>query len=407
MRRHDGMNVLVLTHRLPFAPNTGDRVRAFHILRLLADRADVQLVSLVHDRTEAAEGAALRDMGVRFYTARVPRISNLARGVLALPTRTPLTHVLLDSPEMQAALTRAVRERPPDVVLSYCSGIAPYAMNPHLAGVPLVLDMVDVDSAKWAAMAASASPPLSWVFGREARRLAAFEARAARRAVATTVVNERERAALLAVCPDVKVHVVPNGVDLGGYAPPAPPTAEPRVIFTGVFSYGPNIDGAVWFANAVWPRVRAAVPLARLTLAGMSPSRVVKRLAARDSSIEVTGRVDDIRPYLWRSAAAIAPISQARGVQNKVLEAIAAGLPCVVTPEVWNGLPAEVLAALRLGRTVEEFASHVIDLLIMPPDWRRHEASRARLAGLSWSDRLAPIVELIDANVAAPRRASA
>jgi glycosyltransferase involved in cell wall biosynthesis len=133
-----------------------------------------------------------------------------------------------------------------------------------------------------------------------------------------------------------------------------------------------------------------------LTLAGSSPTRAVRGLAEADESIEVTGGVADIRPYLWRSAMAVAPLHQARGIQNKVLEAAAAGLPSVVTRQVWDGLPPEVLPACRMADSPEQFASAVVDILSRPSGERRQEAARARLAGLAWPTRLAPLIDLIE-----------
>jgi sugar transferase (PEP-CTERM/EpsH1 system associated) len=389
------MKILVLTHRLPFAPNRGDRIRAFHIVKQLAARADVHVVSLVHDREEEAQADTLRRAGVAVSTALVPRARNLALAAIKLPTSTPLTHLLLDSPAMRPALDRAIDGWRPDVVLAYCSGVAPLSLVPPLAGIPFVLDMVDVDSAKWAAFADDARFPRSWLYRREARCLSAFEARAVRTAFAATVVNERERDTLLRLCPGAAVHVAPNGVDIEALSPPQAPAADDRVIFSAVFDYAPNADGAVWFAQHVWPRVRAARPSARLTLAGSSPTGAVRRLA-EDASIEVTGRVEDMRPYLWRSAVAVAPIFQSRGVQNKVLEAAAAGLPSVVTRKVADGLPPQVLPACRIADTAEEVAAAVIELLSLSPDARRREASRAALSSLGWTTRLAPLMSIIE-----------
>src|SRR6185295_6727113 len=151
--------------------------------------------------------------------------------------------------------------------------------------------------------------------------------------------------ALAAIAPGADVRVVPNGVDVEHLAPKAPPSNERRVIFPAVFNYQPNAEGAVWLAREVWPLVTELLPDARLTLAGASPTARVRALAANDATVEVTGAVPDMRPYLWRSAAAVAPLFLARGVQNKVLEAAAAGLPSVVTPAVRNGLPPEVSGA--------------------------------------------------------------
>jgi glycosyltransferase involved in cell wall biosynthesis len=175
------------------------------------------------------------------------------------------------------------------------------------------------------------------------------------------------------------------------------------VIFSAVFDYAPNADGAVWFAQHVWPRVRSARPSARLTLAGSSPTAAVRRLAD-DASIEVTGRVDDMRPYLWRSAVAVAPIFQSRGVQNKVLEAGAAGLPSVVTRTVGDGLPQQVLPACRIADTADAFAAAVIELLSLSPTARRRETARAALSSLGWPTRLAPLMSIIEeaAGIATP-----
>lgn len=396
-----GVKILVLTHRLPYAPNRGDRIRAFHIVRRLALRADVHVVSLVHDRAEEAEARTLEQLGVRVSTIRVPRLRNLMRAVTRLGTTEPLTHLLLDAPAARGVLEGVVREGRPDVVLAYCSGFAPPALEPPLAGIPLIVDLVDIDSAKWAAYAETASPLRSWIYRREARCLSQFEARAARAAVATTVVNDREREALVRFCPDARVEVVPNGVDVESLRPLEMPAAKPHVVFSGVFNYAPNADGARWFAREVWPRVRAAVPRARLTLAGAHPNRAVRALAA-DRSIEVTGSVADMRPYLWRSAIAVAPIFQARGVQNKVLEAVAAGLPAVVTQAVWDGLPADVLPACRLAVDPDQFAGSVIELLFLTPGARRAITTRARLSGLAWPVRLERLLDIVE-SAAGPR----
>jgi sugar transferase (PEP-CTERM/EpsH1 system associated) len=390
------MKVLVLTHRLPFAPNRGDRVRAYHLVRQLARRASVHVVSLVHDDREEAEAEGMRRSGIAVTTARVPRLRNYVRGAAGLLSSTPLTHMLLDSPAMRDAIAGSVRESEPDVVLAYCSGMARFALEAPLDRYPFVLDVVDVDSGKWADFARAARGPRRWLYRREARCLAAFETMAARRAQAATVVTAREAEALRALSPEARTVVISNGVDMQYLAPPGPPAADPSVVFTGVFSYAPNADGAVWFAERVWPRVRERFAGARLTLAGASPLARVRRLAG-DSSIVVTGQVPDIRPYLWQSAVAVAPLFEARGVQNKVLEAAAAGLPSVVTSAVWGGLPQQGLAACRLANDPADFAAAIIDLLSLTPPERRAIAGDADLGALTWSGCLAPLCDLIEA----------
>lgn len=397
------MRALLLTHRVPFAPNRGDRIRAYHILRLLAGKVDVHLVSLAHDAEEEARAADMGDLVASVATVRVPRLGNALRGLATLPTRRPLTHALLDSPGLVPAIERAVRDHRPDVVLAYCSGMAKCALAPPLDRLPFVLDMLDVDSEKWAALGRGARPPMRWIYAREARTLARFEAEATGFAFATTVVNEREREALRRLAPGARVEVVPNGVDLEGFRPGGPPATEPRVVFAGVMNYAPNEEGAVWLARDVWPLVLARRPEARLTLLGSDPTRAVRGLERLHPSIEVTGRVPDVRPHLWRAAVAAAPLHTARGVQNKVLEAAAAGLPPVVTPAVAEGLPPEVTGACAVAGAPGPFAAALLDLLGRTPDERRAIAARADLRPLAWSKRLAPFLDLLEGAARSPR----
>jgi len=215
------VRVLFLTHRLPYAPNRGDRVRAYPLLRVLSRHADVDLLSLAHDDEEASHAGDLASLAATVNVVRVPKLRNLIHSAVMLPTSTPTTHTMLDSPELGDAVD-ALARRGPDVVLAYCSGMARCAFFPALADRPLVLDMVDVDSAKWAAMAATASWPLAWVYAREARVLRAFEAAAARRAKATLVVTEKERRTLSSIAPDAHVTVVQNGVEAARLRPSGP-----------------------------------------------------------------------------------------------------------------------------------------------------------------------------------------
>ena len=395
------MNVLFLTHRLPYAPNRGDRIRAYYLLEQLSTFADVSLFSLVHDDDEEAHAATM-PFARHVRSARVPVWRNRLRGIALLPSSTPLTHSLLDAPDATRTLEAMVRSHPPDVVLAYCSGMVRWAMAAPLDRTPFVLDMVDVDSAKWAELGARSRPPLNWIYRREAATLSAFEARAARQARATLVVNAREGDMLRRLAPEAVIHVVPNGIDADGFAPPsrAAPSASSAqhpatVVFCGVMSYEPNVEGVLWFAKNVWPRVRQARPDARFQIVGADPVARIRTLADGDSSITVTGRVDRVQPYLWEAAVSVAPLRVARGLQNKVVEALAAGLPVVATPAVIEGLPNEALAGCREGDSETSFAGHVIDLLALGADGRRALAASVRLDGLQWAQQLAPLEQIL------------
>jgi sugar transferase (PEP-CTERM/EpsH1 system associated) len=389
------MRVLFLTHRLPYAPNRGDRIRSYYIARTLASHVDLTVASLVHDEHEEAQAPALRDLGMSVVTFRTSAVRGMCRAAAAMATERPLTHALLDARGMSAGLRRLTEARRPDVVLSYCSGMARFALTPVFADRPLVLDMVDVDSQKWTSLADTAGWGKGWIYRREARSLARFERQAAERMHTTLVVNEREWTALRRIAPGARVHVLRNGIDAAAFAPPAPPTEEPRVVFCGVMNYEPNVDAALWLSRHVWPLVRAKRPDARLLLVGSSPSRAVAELPARDRTIEVTGTVPDVRPYLWSSAVAVAPLVTARGVQNKVLEAIAAGLPMVVTPAVFDGLHREVQPACQVGADPQAFSGRVLELLARSGEDRRAVTRRVNLGDLSWEAQLADLPDIL------------
>jgi sugar transferase (PEP-CTERM/EpsH1 system associated) len=391
------MRVLFLTHRLPYAPNRGDRVRAFHIVRTLAPAFELELVSLVHDQHELAQAESIRTLGVRVAGYPVARLNNYAKAIVHLGGRRPLTHVLLDARGLVPSLAEIVRNRRPDVVLAFCSSMARFALEPPLSDLPLVLDLVDVDSEKWAAMATTASWQRRWLYQREARHLARFERQAATRAFATLVVNERESVSLKRIVPDAAIRVVPNGVNSAELRPRTAPTESADVIFCGVMNYAPNVHGVLWFAREVWPLVRARRPDALFRIVGSDPTAAIRRLASKRDGIEVTGTVADVRNHLWNGAVSVAPLMTARGVQTKVLEAIAAGLPAVVTSQVSGGLPPELNAAYRVADSAEAFAAETVSLLALSGRERRAVAAQANLAALTWDARLAPLHEILRA----------
>lgn len=381
------MKILFLTHRLPYAPNRGDRIRAFHLLREMSRFADVSLCSLTHDDDE------------RSYRDRVPfatdvtclpvrRLRNLARAAARVPTSRPLTHSLLDAAGIHAALRDLIDRRPPDLVVAFCSGMARFMFEPPLEGRPFVLDMVDVDSVKWDQLAKVSRGPLRWIYRREARTLRAFEVAAVSRAGATLVVNERERIALEKIAPAARITVVPAGVEIDAFRPPGPPSSEPVVIFCGVLNYPPNEIGVRWFATDVWPRVRSAVPDAKFKVIGAAPTNAVRNLASSDASIDVVGTVPSVQPYLWSAAVSVAPIHVSQGIQTKVLEALAAGLPVVVTPSVSLGLPPAVQRTCPTADAPGPFADAVIALLRRSPEDRRQLAAAAAPDSLTWDQQL-------------------
>jgi glycosyltransferase involved in cell wall biosynthesis len=174
------------------------------------------------------------------------------------------------------------------------------------------------------------------------------------------------------------------------------------VIFCGVLDYPPNESGVLWFLDAVWPGVHAAHPGARFRIVGARPTDRLRRAARRQPSVELVGPVAAVQPFLWESAVAVAPIHVARGVQNKVLEALAAGLPVVATPIVLDGLPAPARPGCIGADDAGGFARTVVRLLKATPASRAEQVARARMDRLSWEERLSSLRGILEAALSGP-----
>jgi glycosyltransferase involved in cell wall biosynthesis len=259
------VRIWFLTHRLPYAANRGDRIRAYHILRFLKRRADVDLFSLVHDDVERSSVRLLDGQASSVTTASVPHWRNRLRAVANLPTNRPLTLSLLDAPELGRSLAARSRQRRPDVILAFCSSMARFALDSPLRDIPLVVDMVDVDSEKWRALAAAGSRVERFIYGREARLLRKFEGRLLDTAAVTVAINAREAEELHSIRADARIVIASNGIDIDFFRPPDAPSEHPVVVFCGVMDYKPNEQAALRLIHRIWPRVVASRP-------GASPS---------------------------------------------------------------------------------------------------------------------------------------
>jgi polysaccharide biosynthesis protein PslH len=199
------------------------------------------------------------------------------------------------------------------------------------------------------------------------------------------------------------VQVLLNGVEVERLRPRRGPSPLARVVFCGMMDYQPNHEGMMWFVRAVWPLVRASRPDATLAIVGANPLGALTQLCAGDPSITITGRVDDVREWLWTAAVAVAPLHVARGVQNKALEAIAAGLPIVITDAVAGGLPPSVATASLVANAPDGFAEHVVTLLNRSAAERRAMAESCDFNPLQWSRTLEKLPEIFEHAVKLPR----
>ncbi len=329
--------MLFLAHRVPHPPNRGDRIRSFHLLQYLAERAELSLAYLADHPTPQETHRALARL-CRRVTAERLGPARWLRAAGSLAAGRTATEGLFRSGRLDRTLRQWAAETRFDLVVVFCSSMAQYLDVPGLAGVPAVVDLVDVDSEKWFHYARAARGPGRLLYGVEGRRLRRLEASLADRARAITLVSRAEADLYRSFRPAENVYAVPNGVDLDYFRPTVEPEPDgvPPCVFVGALDYRANLDGLAWFCRAVWPEVYARVPGAALQIVGSNPGRAARRLADRPG-VEFIGPVPDVRPYL-AAAVAVVPLRIARGIQNKVLEAMAMGRPVVGTPEAFEGL---------------------------------------------------------------------
>jgi sugar transferase (PEP-CTERM/EpsH1 system associated) len=397
------MKILFLAHRIPVPPNKGEKIRAFHMLRHLGREHAIDLLALVDDARDRAHIDLLRGVCRRCELVAHGAASQWLAVPRAITGGTAITLASFHSPALAEIARRWQRDNDYDAVLAFSSTMAQYVgTEGHFQRV---MDFVDVDSAKWEQYAQDAMWPLSWLYRREGRLVAAWEAEVARRFDVSTLVSEPEAALFRSRVPDARdVRVVTNGVAeqflADGWEPPRRVgAAAANLAFLGTMDYRPNIDGVVWFGRAIWPTVKQAVPGTSFTIIGGRPAAAVRRLGTQ-SGVRVTGFVDDVGAQLAAADLFVAPLRIARGVQNKVLEALAFGLPVVATPQALEGIDAEPGRHLLVAADPDGFAAAVIGLLRRPDQARamgqaarRHMASHYR-----WEQALAPLMELFRAS---------
>ena len=394
--------ILFLAHRLPFPPDKGDKIRAFHILRHLAARHEVWLGAGVDD---PADFRHTDSVALPICDACFAPLGPLRRGVNMLGgliSGEPLSVARFRHPKLARWVTRVLEDVRPDVVFVYSSALARYVVGRTAPGTRLVIDFVDADAEKWRAYAERAKPPLKAIYQREFRSLAAFESRALASAGAGLLVSETERRLLAAQSPAEahKLRVMPNGVDARYFGASESPSDGRSIVLCGRMDYAPNIDAAAWFAGEILPIVRSRRPDALFRIVGAAPTAAVRALA-RLPGVEVTGAVPDVRPYLAQAAVVVAPLRIARGVQNKVLEGMAAARPVVATPQALDGIAASIGRDLLVGETAAEFAQAVSDVLTGRASLGLGASARAFvLAHHQWAVQLRALDRLIGEDVA-------
>jgi polysaccharide biosynthesis protein PslH len=401
------LRILYICHRIPYPPDKGDRIRAYHQIRALAERHRLHLLTLCEGPVPRLD--ALTEVCEKVEVFPVSSPGGYLRAAAGAVRPAPLTLSFFHSRELAARVAALAKEGGYDAVVAFSSSMGPYAAR--LAPVPLILDMVDVDSAKWEQYARFAPIPLGAVYRLEAKRLRAYEAELARGAARVVLATAAERDLLAGFAPAARAVAIPNGVDLDFFSPlPLPKAKRPTLVFTGQMDYFANVDGIVHFADAVLPRLQERFPDLELLIVGRAPHRRVRALAERPG-IHVTGAVGDVRPFLARAWVFVAPLRIAQGVQNKVLEALASNLPVVASQRVFAGLADGGFKDgedLLVGGDDAALAERLAELLADPEARERLAAGgRRRLAAVyRWPASVARFEELV-AEAVAERRSPA
>jgi sugar transferase (PEP-CTERM/EpsH1 system associated) len=360
-------DLLFLCHRVPYPPNKGEKIRAWHILAHLARTHRVHLGCLADDPADRIPAEALRrvcgEIGCFAVRPGVQKLRALAR----LRPGRPLTRDYFHSPELARWVAETFSRHPIERLYVYSSGMAGYAIG--LRAAIRVLDLVDIDSEKWRDYAPRHGWPMRAIYRREADTLLAFERRAAMAFDRTLFVSEAEARHFAALAPECgeRVGWLENGVDLERFSPMRPypcpyPHDAQNLVFTGTMDYWPNVDAVLWFAETVMPLLRRQRPQLRFHIVGANPGHRLLRLRGAPG-IEITGRVPDVRPYLAHADVAVAPLRIARGIQNKVLEAMAMARPVVATPAAFEGVQALPERDLIVCAGAEETARRIVEIL--------------------------------------------
>lgn len=358
--------ILLLTHRIPYPPNKGDKIRSWNLLKFLTTRFRVHLACFIDDPRDFEHTGFLNEIcESAHFVALDPFLSKL-KSVPALFTNQPQSFRFYDHPKMRHEIEK-LRAKPLAAEIAFSSTMAPY-LEPKIENRKRIIDFCDADSEKWLQYAEKATLPISWIYSREGRALARAENTIANWADHSFAVSNEE-ASLFNCRKEVnrRVDWYTNGVNLDYFDPSQfLPEHDKKceVVFIGAMDYRANIEGVIQFTKNVWPHIRVQHPSARFNIVGSNPTNEVMALNG-SNGINVTGRVDDVRPWLASAALVVAPLSVARGVQNKVLEAMAAGKSVVASPEAMTGIDAPI-EAVFITDTDQMMAEKIVDLLGNP-----------------------------------------
>ena len=390
------MRIFFIGQRVPFPPDRGDKITTYNEIRHLSTKHEVHVFCLADGRRDLDNIPGLRRYAKSVTAVPVVGWASKLRALDAMLAGKPLSVAAFNEAKLHDAVTRKFSELQPDLIIVYSCNVAQYAE--HFPQVPRIMQFAELDSSRWGQFARRSRLPMRWVYAIEERRFFASERHIARtfsHALVCTAAEQRDFERLI---PGAPVSLVGNGVDLDYFRSTGVAKRSGSIVFTGVMDYFPNIDAVVWFCDEVLPIVQQQIPGAGLTICGSRPAAAVRRLAKR-RGVTVTGRVPDTRPYMDEAELFIAPMRMARGIQNKLLEALAMGLPCVASQTAARGTVVQDGEGILAADDPEEFAEHVVRLL-RDGAFRAAMASKARAAAeenYRWEAQLAFLDQVIAA----------
>ncbi len=376
------MKILLFSHRTPYPPHKGNQIRPFNVLTALVARGhEVHLIAFAEGDEELQTKAKLEEYCASATLIPLNRMAGNIKALLSLPTTQPPSVAYFNSPAFRQAVKRIVDTHGIEAMVVYSSTMCQYVPAEFLPHT--VVDMADTDSEKWLDYAKEKSPPMAWIYQVEGQRLRRYEYWIVRNFGYSSLHTQREINVLTELTAEEKKKLIPitNGVDLEKFRPQDIsasalenlPASErkffatedeksPRIVFTGAMDYYPNAEACVWFAQQIFPAIRRAYPNAKFLIVGSKPTPQVVALEHLPG-VMVTGFVDDVRPYLAAAKVCVIPLRIARGVQNKALEAMAAGRAVIATQDVITGVGATAGEHLLLARDEPEFIASVLQIL--------------------------------------------
>ena len=403
-------SVLFLAHRIPYPPNKGDKIRSYHLLLELCTHYDVHLGCFIDDPDDEQYIEKLRPLCASLICLPLTRSQRYLKAALALIQAKPVTLTLYSSNRLQKWVEHTVSQHKINQIMVFSGAMAQFVEAEPYQSSTRVIDFVDVDSDKWAQYAQKKTGLSRWIYQREQRLLLRYEQAITERFNKSLFVSEKEADLFRSLIPQqlaTKVDYFNNGVN-SQYFDPQSVKDHPRVhptpfiVFTGAMDYWANEDAVAWFCNRVWPSLSVRHPELSFFIVGSNPSTAVNQLSKLERVV-VTGKVEDVRPYIDQALHVVAPLQIARGIQNKVLEAMAMAKPVVATGMAMEGIPLHPQLSVKIADNPDLFIQ-ACDSLIRNPEGHS-EANRHWLqAQFNWQQTLAKLPDFLERNDQEPSR---